>query len=192
MKRLSTLLSLLATVAAVAAAPALRAAEPAATEITITSARGDFELKDGGLHYRDDVRLAYPGVLDLTCADLVLKLATDDTGKRKLDRITATTNVVMLLVQPATAGAPSLAVKPGETTRATAAMAVFNGADNTVTLTGSAATGQPKVEGAEFTTVADVIVINRATGRFSGQGNHRTTFKAEALKGSSLFSPKTK
>ncbi|HAB18900.1 MAG TPA: hypothetical protein DCE44_20965, partial [Verrucomicrobiales bacterium] len=154
------------------------AAEPPSAEGTIDSETFLYDQKGGILHYQGNVQLRYPGAFDLDCADLEIRL---QSGGSKLDRIIASTNVVMTMVQAPTTNAANLLLKPGATNRAYAALAVYNGTNNTVTLTGSPQFGQPWVEAAEGSFKADVITFDRANDRFMGTGNFRMIVKPGAL-----------
>lgn len=141
-----------------------------------------FEQRAGVLHYWDNVVLKYPGVLDLTCTDLEVRL-TGEGGK--LDRIIATTNVVIHIVQGA---GPD---KPGVTNIAYAHQAIFDGVSNVVRL-GMSPTGvQPRVEGPEGTSIADQIVYDRTNDRFNFSGHVKMRFKPGKLPQGGLFSPRT-
>lgn len=141
-----------------------------------------FEQRAGVLHYWDNVVLNYPGVLQLTCTDLEIRL-TGEGGK--LDRITATTNVVMQIVQGAAPG------KPGVTNFAYAHQAIFDGVSNIVRLGTSPQGVRPRVEGPEGTSTADVIVYDRANDRFNFSGHVQMKFKPGKLPQGGLFSPRT-
>jgi lipopolysaccharide export system protein LptA len=162
----------------VALVTARSANESPVPEGTVNSGSFEYDQKAGVLHYWENVELRYPGVLDLDCADLEIRL---QSGGSKLDRILARTNVVITIIQAPSTNGTSLLIKAGATNRAYAAEAVFNGVDNTVTLAGSAATGQPRVESAEGVFKADVIVFDRAKDKFSGKGNIRMTVRPDAL-----------
>ncbi len=152
-------------------------------EGSLDAAHGVIEQKNGNWHFWGDVHLVYPGVLDLTCDDMQVAQAPDANGKPRPDRIIATTNVVMGIVLPPTTNSVTQVVKPGGIAHATAFQAVFNGTENTVVLTGSTETGQPKVENPEGTLRADVLTFDRAKGRFTGNGGFHMTFTAQMLKG---------
>ncbi len=152
-------------------------------EGSLDAAHGIIEQKNGNWHFWGDVHLVYPGVLDLTCDDMQVAQAPDANGKPRPDRIIATTNVVMAIVMPPTTNSVTLAVKPGGLAHATAFQAVFSGTDNTVTLTGSVATGLPKVVTSEGTFSGPLLTFDRARGRFVATNGFHMTFKAEMLKG---------
>jgi lipopolysaccharide export system protein LptA len=163
------------------------AAEPPATDGTIDSDSFLYDQKAGVFHYQGHVRLRYPGVFDLDCADLQIRLLPDTN---KLDRIVASTNVVMTMVQAPSTNTADLLLKPGSTNRAYAALAVYNGTNNTVTLTGSSEFGQPWVEAAEGSFKADVITYDRANDRFLGTGNFRMVVKPSALPNGGPLAPR--
>jgi lipopolysaccharide export system protein LptA len=145
----------------------------------ITSDASVYDQKANSLHYWGRVHLNSPGTLDLRCEDFQIQLSTGN----KLDQIVASTNVVLLLVQPATAGRPAL------TNTAFAHQAIFDGTSNLVTLAKSPAGVQPRFEGPDLVAEADVIIYNRSSERFELKGNHRTRFKPGKLPKGGFFAP---
>lgn len=158
---------------------ALRAEDTSASDIDLTGDQGTYEQKTGNGHVWGNVHLVQPGVLDLHCDDFVFRQATNSVGKRSVDQIIATTNVVLLTIQP-----PS-------TNRAFAFQAVFNGTDNSVKLTGSPESGSPRYETPEGVITANTLTYDRVTGGFKGEQGFRLTLKASALRNSPLFGSKT-
>lgn len=148
----------------------------------ITSTASVYDQKANQLHYWGNVHLKSPGTLELRCEDFLILLGQ---GGNKLDQIVATTNVVLHLVQPATA------TRPAMTNVAFAHQATFDGVSNLVTLAKSPGGPQPRFEGPDLVAEADVIIYNRQTDRFELKGNHRTRFKPGKLPKGGFFAPKS-
>jgi lipopolysaccharide export system protein LptA len=147
-------------------------------KVPIRSRMVDFDYRNGITHYSGSVVVDIPGFLQLTCEDLV---AVQSAGTNRLDVLTATTNVVLLLNRPgrSTNDAPIQI-------RATGDRAVFAATNNLVTLTGEA--GQmPQVETPQFKTRASVITYNLGTGRVLGLSNHVTEINPDLFRNSGLF-----
>ncbi len=147
----------------------------------ITSTASVYDQKANQLHYWGNVHLNSPGTLELRCEDFLILLGQ---GGNKLDQIVATTNVVLHLIQPATAARPAM------TNVAHAHQATFDGVSNIVTLAKSPGGPQPRFEGPDLVAEADVIIYNRLTDRFELKGNHRTRFKPGKLPKGGFFAPK--
>lgn len=147
----------------------------------ITSAASVYDQQANRLHYWGGVHLNSPGTLDLRCEDFRIQLGTGN----KLDQIVATTNVVLLLVQPGQAGRAAV------TNVAYAHQAIFDGTSNLVTLAKSPAGAQPRFEGPDLVAEADVIIYNRGSERFELRGNHRTRFKPGKLPQGGFLAPKS-
>jgi lipopolysaccharide export system protein LptA len=153
---------------------------PVDDESTLTADHFEWEQKEGLVHYWGHIHLNAPGLLDLTCDDLLAYKGETGAG---FNRIEASTNVVINMVQqPATSGTASPVVRPGTTNVAHGFKAVFNATNNVVTLLGSPETGQPRVENQDLTAVADTLIFDRANGRFSGHGHFTNWIRATALK----------
>lgn len=158
------------------------AAEPAASgtdEATIVADKFTYEERHGLIHFWSGVHLVIPGQLDLRCEGLD---AYKSSGAG-WDRIVARTNVTMEIVQGASGGASpaSLLATPGATNYAYGFEAVFTPTNNIITLHGSEATGQPRVEGPDRKAKADEFVFDRGAGQFSAVGRVEMRFKAAAL-----------
>jgi lipopolysaccharide export system protein LptA len=178
MKRISVLL----TCSLLAVAALGQGATDDLVTSEITSDASIYDQKANTLHYWGKVHLSSPGTLDLRCDDFRIQLGA---GGGKLDQIVASTNVVLLLVQPGTGG------KPATTNVAYAHQAIFDGVRNLVTLAQSPTGGQPRFEGPELVAEADVIIYDRTRDRFELKGHHRTRFKPGKLSQGGFFSPKT-
>lgn len=153
-----------------------RAAEESGVEIT--SDKSVEDLKAGQFHFWDNVRVDAPGVLTLTCGDLV---ALIPAGGGRLDRLVATNNVVIEVIR-----APS---KPGEAPlkiRAFGQQAVYLATNETVTLTGN-----PRIESPQADTWGDTVIYELNTGRMQALGRHRTVLRPAAFKGSGLLNNRT-
>lgn len=162
--------------------PAIGQTPEGETVSEIFSDMSAYDQKASTLHYWGNVHLVSPGTLDLRCDDFLINLGA---GESKLDQIVASTNVVLRLVQTASATQPAM------TNVAYAHQAIFNGASNLVTLVKSPAGVQPRFEASDIVAEADEIVYNRATDRFELKGNHRTRFKPGKLPKGGFFAPKT-
>lgn len=147
----------------------------------ITSTASVYDQKANQLHYWGNVHLKSPGTLELRCEDFLILLGE---GGSKLDQIVATTNVVLHLVQPATA------TRPAMTNVAYAHQATFDGVSNIVTLAKSPGGPQPRFEGPDLVAEADMIIYNRMTDRFKLVGYQRTRFKPGKLPKGGFFAPK--
>ncbi len=163
----------------------LHAEDTSASDIDLTGDQGTYEQKTGSGHVWGNVHLVQPGVLDLRCDDFVFQQGTNSLGKRVVDQIIATTNVVLLTIQPASGG------QLFSTNRALAFQAVFNGNNNTVRLTGSPETGQPRYETPEGVITAAILTYDRISGGFKGEQGFHLSLKASVLRNSSLFGPRT-
>lgn len=175
----------------------LRAEDMAAPDLgqdgptgTLSGDQGTFDPKTSSAHVSGNVHLIQPGVLDLRCEDFIFRQSTNAAGKGKIDQIIATTNVVMLMIQAPPANRTGTAPLP-TTNRAVAFRAVFDGTENTVKLTGSPETGSPRYETQGGVVTAPILTYDRVTGRFKGEQGFLLTFKANLLKDSSFFSPRT-
>lgn len=163
---------------AAASALAVTAAEMTAGEGTLDADQSEFDLAQGILHAEGNVRFHYPGMLDLECVDLRLRMLP---GGDKIDRMTASNQVVITLVRH---GSTNLSLPVNRTTgtnRIHAAVAEYTSTNDTVTFTGSPAFGQPWVEGAEGSFRADVITFDRTRDKIDLKGNFRLNIRPDAL-----------
>lgn len=159
-------------------AAGLTAAEMSLDQATLESESAEFGLGEGNHHFWGTVQFRYPAMLDLDCADLRILLIP---GGQKIDRLIASNDVVMTLVQRGT-NTPGIATgKAGATNRIHAAVAEYTATNDTVTLTGSPEFGQPWVEGAEGSFRADVITFDRAQDKIIARGNFRMIVRPDAL-----------
>lgn len=164
--------------AAVAATAAICAADMSFDQATLKSDGAEFSLGAGNHHFWDRVEFRYPGMLDLDCADLRILLIP---GGQKIDRLIASNDVVMTLVQRGTNAAGLPGNRSSGTNRIHAAVAEYTATNDTVTLTGSPAFGQPWVEGVEGSFRADVITFDRLRDKIGARGNFKMIIRPDAL-----------
>lgn len=146
----------------------------------IFSEESVYDQKANTLHYWGNVRLNSPGTLNLQCEDFLIQLGA---GGNKLNQITATTNVVLHLVQPGASGRPSI------TNVAYAHQAIFDGVSNTVTLAMSPSGVRPRFESGDLVSEAEEIHYNRSTERLKLKGKQLTRFKPGKLPKGGFFAP---
>jgi len=165
---------------AMAATLALGAAEMSLDEGkgTLRAESGEFDLGQGTYHFEQNVQFRYPGMLDLDCADLTIRFLP---GGQRIDRLIASNDVVMTLVQRPSTNSSLPMNRKGTTNRIHAAVAEFTGTNDVVTLTGSPSFGQPWVEGAEGSFRADVITFDRAKNKIGIRGNFQMTIEPGAI-----------
>lgn len=155
---------------------ALTAAEQQVGEVRLDSDQGDFALRDGYYHFSGNVRFRYPGVMDLDCDDLMIRV---QPGGNQIDRLIASNKVVLTIVENSGTNAPApIQGGGGATNKIYAALAVYTGTNDLVTLTGSPTTGQPWVERKEGSFKADSITFDRANERIRGLGHFQMIHKA--------------
>lgn len=140
-----------------------------------------YDQKSNVLHYWGNVRLNSPGTLNLTCEDFLVQLGA---GGSRLNQITATTNVVLHLIQPGAHGRPAV------TNVAYAHRAIFDGISNTVTLAMSPDGVRPRFESGDLVSEAEEITYNRVTERLKLKGRQLTRFKPGNLPKGGFFGPK--
>jgi len=143
--------------------------------VPIESKSFEIDYGVGAYHYMGDVRLDVPGLLKLSCEDL---LATQAAGGERIDTLVATTNVVIEVVRPGR--------KPGDAPmviRAFGDRAVYTATNETVTLTG----GSPRVEAPQGITWGDTVIYELGRDRVRALGNHRTELNPDLFKSSGLF-----
>ena len=80
-----------------AAGVLLHAAEQQVGAGRLNADQGAFDLKEGFHHFQGHVQFRYPGVIDLDCDDLKIRLLP---GGRQIDRLIASNNVVTLTGSP--------------------------------------------------------------------------------------------
>ncbi|MBN9693766.1 MAG: hypothetical protein J0M24_26285 [Verrucomicrobia bacterium] len=161
----------------IAAALTLTAAEHQVGEGKLDADEGELELRDGYYHFFGNVRFRYPGVLDLDCDDLRIRLLK---GTSQIDRLIASNRVVMTIVEAPSTNAIS-PLRAGATNRVYAALAVYNGTNDIVTLTGTPESGQPWVERSEGSFKADVITFDRINDRLTAKGNFKMIINPASL-----------
>jgi lipopolysaccharide transport protein LptA len=143
--------------------------------IPIVSDSFEIDYGIGAYHYIGSVILDVPGLLKLTCEDLV---ATQTEGSEGISTLTATTNVVIEVVRPGR--------KPGDAPmviRAYGDRAVYTATNETVVLTGVA----PRVEAPQGVTRGDTVIYELGRDRVRATGNHRTELNPDLFKTSGLF-----
>jgi lipopolysaccharide export system protein LptA len=164
----------------------LHAAEQQVGAGRLNADEGAFDLKEGFHHFQGHVQFRYPGVIDLDCDDLKIRLLP---GGRQIDRLIASNNVVLSIIElPSTNSA--IPLKAATTNRVHAAVAIYNGTNDLVTLSGSPEWGQPWVERAEGSFKADEIVFDRANDRLSARGNFQMIIVPDALPKDAALAPK--
>lgn len=165
---------------------ALTAAEQQFGEGKLNADEGEFDLREGFHHFWGNVQFRYPGVLDLDCEDLKIRLLP---GGNQIDQLVASNRVVMLIVdRPSTNAAAPL--RTVTTNRVHAALAVYTGTNDLVTLTGSPESGQPWVERIEGSFKADQITFDRANDRLGAKGNFQMIIHPSSLPKDSPLAPR--
>lgn len=176
MRRLLSALTMAATAGILLA----QDSQPDTTDITADTSV--YDQKANLLQYWGNVHLVSPGMLDLTCEYFEVQVGSTGGAPRQ---ITATTNVVMHIVQAGGSGGSVV------TNIAYAHQVVFDGSSNVVRLLKSPAGVQPRVEMPEGTANADEIVYDRTSERFHFIGRHQMRLKPGKLQQSPLFKPRT-
>ncbi len=140
---------------------------PAGTPTEIFSDRFEFDSKSGAANYHGAVRVIDPK-MKLRCETLSANLPK---AGGKMDRIVAEQNVVI------DAAAESA---EGEPTHASGDRAVYTyQADNKMTNEVIELTGNPVVERSIGRMTADLVTLDRGSGRIRGLGNHRSLIKTQ-------------
>jgi lipopolysaccharide export system protein LptA len=165
----------------------------AATELpvgqgTLNADAGEFDMRDRFYHFWSNVQFRYPGMLDLDCEDLRIRLMPDGS---KVDRLVASNRVVMTIVQLPSTNALSTHAGAGMTNLVHAAVAEYSGTNDVVVLSGSPEFGQPWVEGVEGSFKADVITFDRANDRIAAKGHFQMIVKPGSLPKGALTDPRT-
>ena len=145
---------------------ASRAAEPPPTgkkvsEIDITSDTFDFDQKSGLAIYAGHVFVSDPQ-MKLRCETMRVLLPA---GGGKIDNIVAEQNVVIDLTDD-----------KGQTSHATGTKAVYSAKSDTVELT-----GDPKIETAQGTLTADLVLLNRNESKLQARGKVKMLLRPGAL-----------
>ncbi len=161
---------LLSRTACVAVAVGLALAEEAQPPVQIKSGTWEFDYQTGTQHYWGDVEVTLPGLLRLSCMDLV---TVQQSSTNRPDALLATTNVVIEITRPAQ--------RPGETPlvlKAYGDRAVYTATNELVTLTGS----DPRIVAPQGTTRGKVITYDLGTGRIRASGGHVSELNIDVVK----------
>lgn len=146
--------------------------------VPVTSQNWEMDLKEGVYHYWGDVVVDAPGLMRLTCEDLVAVLPE---GGGRMDRLVARTNVVIDIVRAASrAGDPPMKI------RATGTMAVYTATNAVVTLTGN-----PRMVSSYGVASGDAIVYETETGRVRVLGNVDSRLNLPAFRTGGKIGSKT-
>lgn len=144
-------------------------------ETEITSNRFVFDQRAEMVHFEESVKVTNPGVLALTCEDLVAKLPKGGG----VESIVATTNVVIQFIQ-------------GKSTNyATGDRAVYTKTNEVFTLTGAAAGKRPRLFQEGMSVEANIIVLNLANGQYKFEGNPVFRGKLGSMRGFDAFGKST-
>ena len=180
----TTIVTRLAAVAGIGLLSLVRSLQAEDT-IFISSDKSDELFKAGVYHQWGNVIVDSPGLLYLTCDDLVANLAGDQSATNapatasqtstnnpaRLDSLIANGNVAIQLFQ----------FKPGGVTNITYAYgtnAVYTRTNGLVTLTGS-----PRLETATLKASAeDALYYSVVEGRLTANGRYRVAIKGDMLK----------
>ena len=149
---------------------ALLLAEEAQPPVQIKSGTWEFDYQTGTQHYWDDVQVVLPGLLKLSCSDLV---TVQHSSTNRPDALVATTNVVIEITRPA--------ARPGEAPlviKVYGDRAVYTSTNELVTLTGTA----PRIVAPQGTTRGNVIVYDLGTGRIRASGGHVSELNIDVLR----------
>lgn len=161
-----------------AATPAGMAAEPAPVvgqdETEITSKRFVFDQRAETVHFEETVRVWNPGVLTLTCEDLVAKIPRN----AGVESIVATSKVTIEFIQ-------------GRSTNyATGERAVYLKTNEVFTLT--VVNGvRPRLFQEGMSVEADLVTLNLASGQYKFEGNPIFRGKLGTLRGMSILNKST-
>ncbi len=178
----------LASMAAIAAGGSSSAAEPTLDLGNLKADAYTLEVREGYHHFEGNIQFRYPGMLDLDCDDLKIRL---QPGGRQIERLIASNHVVLTILQLPTTNAPT-PLKSVSTNRIYAAVATYVGTNDVVTLVGSPEFGQPWVERSDGSFKADAIVYDRGNDRLSARGNFQMIFTPSALPKDSKLVPSSK
>ncbi len=140
----------------------------------IESDWAEMDLKGGAYHYVGNVRVNVPGLLKLTCGDL---LAQPQKENNRLESLVATTNVVIEIVRLGRPGAAPVVI------RAYGDKAVYTATNEVVTLSG----GDTRVVAPQGTMRGTEVIYDVATGRVRATGHQVTELNPEMFRTSGLF-----
>ena len=141
----------------------------------IESDWAEMDLKAGAYHYVGNVRVNVPGMLKLTCGDL---LAQPQKETNRLDSLIATTNVVIEIVRPGRLPSDAPVV-----IRAYGERAVYTATNEVVTLSG----GDTRVVAPQGTMRGNIVIYDVATGRVRSEGHQKTELNPELFRNLGLF-----
>lgn len=152
------------------------AAQPTSdpTETTeITSETFDFDQRAGVFHFERDVRVVNPGIMTLTCGDLVAQMPARGTKRAPtdaggVDKITANTDVRIEFISD------------GTTNHASGSRAVYTKTNSLLVLTGKPGGPFPQLFRDDMSITAETITLDLANGKssFSGGPNGKPIFRA--------------
>lgn len=145
----------------------------------IESDWAEMDLKAGAYHYVGNVRVDVPGLLKLTCGDL---LALPQKETNRLESLIATTNVVIEISRPG-----RRLTDPFIVIRAYGDRAVYTATNEVVTLSG----GDTRVVAPQGTMRGTNIIYDVATGRVRATGHQITELNPELFRNSGLFKRST-
>jgi lipopolysaccharide transport protein LptA len=146
-------------------------AEEPAPPVRIKSGTWEFDYQSGTQHYWNDVEVMLPGLLKLSCADLVT-VQQSSTNNRP-DALVATTNVIIEITRP-----PS---KPGDAPlvlKVYGDRAVYTATNELVTLTGV----DPRIVAPQGTTRGRVITYDLGTGKIRATGGHLSELNLDVVR----------
>jgi lipopolysaccharide export system protein LptA len=177
------------------------AAAPEETGVKIDAGYVDYQMKTGNYHHGGHVVVEAPGVLVLTCEDLVAEMApssatnsaagrtppaasssTTTNSANRISVLTARTNVVIDVIQM-----PSTPAGVTNVMRFYCDTAVYTATNELVTLIGN-----PRMEGGPVQHAdAEIMTYDLATGLLRARGGYHSTIKGGVLKDSGLFRART-
>ena len=145
-------------------------AEEAQPPVQIKSGTWEFDYQTGTQHYWDAVEVNLPGLLKLSCMDLV---TVQQSSTNRPDALLASTNVVIEITRP-----PQ---RPGDAPlvlKAYGDRAVYTATNELVTLTGA----DPRIVAPQGTTRGKVITYDLGTGKIRASGGHVSELNIDVIK----------
>lgn len=164
------------TLALATSAGLLLAADPAtdnSDRTEITSETFDFDQRAGVFHFERDVKVVNPGIMTLTCGDLVaqmpargVKRAPSEAGG--VDKITANLDVRIQFISD------------GATNYASGDRAIYTKTNSLLVLTGKPGGPFPQLLRDDMSITAENITLDLANGKskFTGGPNGKPLFRA--------------
>jgi lipopolysaccharide transport protein LptA len=144
-------------------------------ETEITSSRFVFDQRAEIVHFEESVRVFNPGVITLTCEDLIAKLPRGGG----VESIVATTNVMIQFTQ-------------GKSTNyATGDRAVYTKTNEVFTLTGNVGGKRPRLFQEGMSVEANTVTLNLANGQYKFEGNPVFRGKLGTMRGFDAFGKST-